>query len=126
MPHMTGTHERQSSNGTTTPSSGRRKGEYGLVATETPSAAITPQKNAAKTSNNDTALDAGAEPSASQEMSRTPLPWLQLAVVVAVQICEAFQITVVFPFLVFMIQDFGVAAHVITNRTVQASTQTSS
>ena len=111
---MTGTHERQSSNGTTTPSSGRRKGEYGLVATETP--AITPQKSAAKTSNNNNT--AGAEPSASQEMSRTPLPWLQLAVVVAVQICEAFQITVVFPFLVFMIQDFGVAAHVITNTTV--------
>eukprot|EP01104_Vermistella_antarctica_P003012 TRINITY_DN1318_c0_g1_i2.p1 TRINITY_DN1318_c0_g1~~TRINITY_DN1318_c0_g1_i2.p1 ORF type:complete len:745 (-),score=181.09 TRINITY_DN1318_c0_g1_i2:1897-4131(-) len=48
---------------------------------------------------------------ANEQIVRTdhPLPKFQMAVVIVVQLCESFQANVLFPFVVFMVADFGVA-----------------
>lgn len=41
----------------------------------------------------------------------TPLPSGQVFIVICVQICESLNINVLFPFLAFMVEDFGYAGH---------------
>ncbi|KNC99652.1 uncharacterized protein SPPG_09242 [Spizellomyces punctatus DAOM BR117] len=41
--------------------------------------------------------------------ARTPLPTKQLVVLMTVILCEPFQFTILFPFIVFMVESFGVA-----------------
>ena len=43
------------------------------------------------------------------QRKETPLPRGQVVAVLAVQLVEAFQVNIIFPFVVFMIRDFGVA-----------------
>ena len=47
--------------------------------------------------------------SAPTRVKETALPWGQVVAILTVQLVEAVQISILFPFVVFMIRDFGVA-----------------
>ena len=51
----------------------------------------------------------GAEPPAPAPPAPTPVPWVQLISLAAVLFCQAVQIMMLFPILVFMVQWYGVA-----------------